>query len=1076
MPVSVHREYAEAQGEGLLAVPGGDERLMAVLAAAAPFHERVSGEFFAPVTGRGRRQASERTNRWLKAAVGDDEDAKRALLHHRRRSGRDLGAGLVDVRLKDPRRLPDWGYALVDFLLAQPPTAGADPASGRPGAPFVAFRRAVNRLVDIKDGTVRGVPVTPEACEDIAGQLIERLTQVCFSGFAFEAQLAGTAGEMSAWLQSPGLDVSQSGWLDRLETLPGLAYVMGMACLQWKRVVHELFDRLGADLPELRRTLWGWAAPGPVTGYSGDSGDPHNHGRVVTLLTFASGERVVYKPKDLRSVVGLMDVCTLLNNHGLPLALHTRKVVLRDDYGWEEYVTAEPGTDEDSVRRFYTRLGMLARLAQFLECRDLWADNLVARGDTPVFIDLENILQARISKPAHLSDRIQSLWGRVEDTVVKTAVVTFPRVIAGGVQAQDIGCLAPLQEQVAENSYGYPLGWEAPPYRPTWGAGELADPRRYADEVIEGYRQMQACLTRNQELLADVRGPLALLRDAPVRYIWRSTWDCVELLRMSVSPGALIDGVAREVCLAHLFRSARETLREDPGRTDILEIVEQEIDAFRRMDVPLFVSRPASDSVFTPDGVEIPGHFSGTAWQRLQDRVADLAGFPVEEHLAVLDTCLDLTGAGELPASFPSPGPRPRTMREIGLHAYDLSGRQEEPQAEVLLARAGELADEVLAGAVPLGSPPGSLTGRPPGERSGWIGVVTYPAHGLDQIEPLHGDLLTGTAGLAVFLAELYANTGAPAHWTAAQDALDASVEFATLSTRSAFYRRMCGTLAPVGAFVGVGSAIYALSRCGAALADTRLVERAAALVPLAEGELSLPTSAEPVLGRAGLLLALNKLREASPVPVPAADELAARLHAELLAEFTSGATVVSGGAGGMGGAARRPYPDRVPALEGLPTGVDGLVWALAAGAAAIGEQDACATTLAAHRFALDTPGSLLAAVATAHLLTGEVPGGLRERVARHCAPDPGRSCVRLVVDAEVALHTARLTGDQALARSARSLAAELLRRRDHTGRWFADRRRADRLTLSAVNGLAAAGLTLLRLADDQVASLRLAH
>ncbi|MEV4017509.1 type 2 lanthipeptide synthetase LanM [Nonomuraea angiospora] len=1065
MTVSVHAGYAEAQGEGLLAVPGGDERLIAVLAAAAPFPERASGEFFVPVAGRSPRQASERTKRWLKAAVGDDEDAKRALLHHRRRSGRDLGAGLVDVRLADPRRLPDWGYALVDFLLAQPPTAAADPASGRPGSPFVAFRRAVNRLVDMKDGTVRGVPVTPEACEDIAGQLIERLTQVCFSGFAFEAQLAGTANDVSAWLQSPGLDVSQSGWLDRLETLPGLAYVMGMACLQWRRVVHELFDRLNADLPELRRTLWGWTAPGPVTGYSGDSGDPHNHGRVVTLLTFASGERVVYKPKDLRSVVGLMDVCTLLNNHGLPLTLHTRAVVLRDGYGWEEYVTAEPATDEDSVRRYYTRLGMLARLAQFLECRDLWADNLVAKGDTPVFIDLENVLQARISKPALIGDRIQSLWGQVEETVVKTAVISFPRVIAGGVQAHDIGCMAGLQEQVAQNPQWYPLGWEAPPYRPTWGAGELADPSRYADEVAEGYRQMQDCLTRNRELLADARGPLALLEDAPVRYIWRSTWDCVELLGMSLSPGALIDGMAREVTLAHLFRSARETLRRDPGREDILEIVEQEIDAFRRMDVPLFVSRPGSDSVFTPDGVEIPGHFSGTAWQRLQDRLADLAGFPVDEQLAVLETCLDFTGAGQLPTLFPGPGPRPRTVREIGQYVYDLSGRRAEPEAEVLLARAGELADQVLASAVSLGTP----AGGPVGERSGWIGVVTYPAHGLDQVEPLQGDLLTGTAGLAVFLAELYANTGAPGHWTAAQDALDASAEFATLSTQSGVYRRMCGTLAPVGAFVGLGSTIYALSRCGATLADTRLVERAVALVPLAEAQLSLPTCAEPVLGRAGLLLALHKLREAAPMAVPEAEALAARLHEELLAELAGG------------GAARSPYPPGVPALDGVPTGVDGLVWALAASAGALGEAGpgktgAAAAPLLAHRFALDTPGSLLAAVATAHLLTGEVPGDLRERVARYCAPDAGRSCARLVVDAEVALHTARLTGDGALERSARELAAELLRRRDHTGRWFADRRRADRLSLSATDGLAAAGLTLLRLADDQVASLRLVH
>ncbi|SDL13249.1 Lantibiotic modifying enzyme [Nonomuraea maritima] len=1051
--------YADPETEGLLAVPGGDERLIAVLGTAAPFSERVSGEFFTPVPTRNPRQASERTARWLKAAVGDDESARRALFQHRRRSGRDLGAGLVDVRVTDPRRLPEWAYALVDFLLAQPPTAAADPAAGRPGAPFVAFRRAVKRLVDFTEGHVRGVPVTADAREDIAGQLIERLTQVCYAGFAFEAQMSGSNNDALGWLRTPGFDVSQAGWLDRLETLPGLAYVMGMACLQWRRVVHELFDRLGADLPELRRTLWGWADPGPVTGYSGDSGDLHNHGRVVTLLTFASGQRVVYKPKDLRSVAGLMDVCTLLNNHGLPLDLHTRHVIRRDGYGWEEYVTALPCDDEESARRYYTRLGMMSRLAQLLECRDLWADNLVAVGERPAFIDLENVLQARISKPSLIGERIQSLWGRVEETVAKTAVVSFPRVIAGGVRAQDIGCMAALQEQVAENSHGYPPGWEAPPYRPSLVDGGLADPRDYPEEVAAGYRMMQDCLERNRELLADPTGPLALLRDAPVRYIWRSTWDCVELLGRSLSPASLVDGVAREICLAHLFRSARETLREDSARSDILEIVEQEIDAFRRMDVPLFVSLPRSESVFTPDEVEIPGHFEGTAWQRLTDRIAGLTGFPVEEHVAVLHTCLDFVGAAPPAADVPAPGRPPRTLPELGLRAFAESAAGQGPPTEVLLARATEIAESVLATAVPLGGASG--------DRRGWLGVVSYPAHGLDQVEPLQGDLLTGTAGLAVFLAELYADTGAPSHWTAAQDALDATVEFATLSARSAFFRRMSGGTSPVGAFVGTGAAIYALSRCGGPLADAELVRRAAELLPLAAAQLDGNTTAEPVFGRAGLLQAVHKLREVAVTPIPAADELADRLHGELLAELTRPA---------VPGRTREPYPPGMGVLDGLPSGTDGLVWALTSSADALNRMEPALEAVSGHRFALDTPGSLFAAVAADHLLTGDVSAELRERVARQCAPRARRSCERLVVDAELALHTARLAGDAGLAATAQALVGELLRRRERTGRWFSDRRRADRLTLSAVNGLAAAGLTLLRFADDQVDSLRLVN
>ncbi len=116
-----------------------------MIAAAAPFHERVAGDHFVPSRGGtgGRRPSAPSAGSRRRSATTRRPSA---LLHHRNKSGRDLGAGLVDVQLADPRRLPDWGYALVDFLLARPPTAAADPATGRPGAPFVAFRRAMNRL------------------------------------------------------------------------------------------------------------------------------------------------------------------------------------------------------------------------------------------------------------------------------------------------------------------------------------------------------------------------------------------------------------------------------------------------------------------------------------------------------------------------------------------------------------------------------------------------------------------------------------------------------------------------------------------------------------------------------------------------------------------------------------------------------------------------------------------------------------------------------------------------------------------------------------------------------------------
>jgi hypothetical protein len=318
---------------------------------------------------------------------------------------------------------------------------------------------------------------------------------------------------------------------------------------------------------------------------------------------------------------------------------------------------------------------------------------------------------------------------------------------------------------------------------------------------------------------------------------------------------------------------------------------------------------------------------------------------------------------------------------------------------------------------------------------------------GLDQIEPLQGDLLTGTAGIAVFLAELYQSTGKPAYWAFAQDALTATSEFVAVSGRSGAYRRLCGGRPAVGGFVGIGSAIYALARCGQVIGDPQLLDRATALVPVAAARLSTgDTLADPVLGRAGLLLALLKLVDARPAADPG--DLCGLLYDQLSAELTAGID--------------RAYPPGVALLDGLPTGAAGVTMALARYAARYRPADL--DRIGALELPVGTPGDRLAAIAVATVTGAAVP------------PEAGVQAARgtdLLDRIEAGLAAYRATGEDAYRTGAHTALRALLKRRAGQGRWLPDRRRTDRLQMSAVNGVAAIGLACLALADDDVTSLR---
>jgi hypothetical protein len=161
-------------------------------------------------------------------------------------------------------------------------------------------------------------------------------------------------------------------------------------------------------------------------------------------------------------------------------------------------------------------------------------------------------------------------------------------------------------------------------------------------------------------------------------------------------------------------------------------------------------------------------------------------------------------------------------------------------------------------------------------------------------------------------------------------------------------------------------------------------------------------------------------------------------------------------------------YPTGIRLLDAVPTGSAGVAMALARYASAQGGRDFDPVA----RIVVDptTPGTLLGATAAAASMGQPLPDA---GAVLDIGPNPPRS-TDLLNRAEVALTAFRATNDEMHRASAHAAVRTLLARRRGKGRWFPDRRRPDRMQLSAVDGVAAVGLACLALAEEDVTSLRL--
>lgn len=83
-----------------------------------------------------------------------------------------------------------------------------------------------------------------------------------------------------------------------------------------------------------------------------------------------------------------------MNRSGAPVELKAVRAIVRDGYGWTEFIDHTGCADEQGCKRFFRRAGAWLALFHCFAGTDMHQENMIATGDHPAPIDLEMILQA----------------------------------------------------------------------------------------------------------------------------------------------------------------------------------------------------------------------------------------------------------------------------------------------------------------------------------------------------------------------------------------------------------------------------------------------------------------------------------------------------------------------------------------------------------------------------------------------------------------------------------------------------------------------------------------------------------
>ncbi|MDD4565932.1 MAG: DUF4135 domain-containing protein [Eubacteriales bacterium] len=252
---------------------------------------------------------------------------------------------------------------------------------------------------------------------------------------------------------------------------------------------------------------------GKVENIDGGVADIHG-GRCVHILTFESGEKIVYKPRDLRLDQLWGSFLNFLTDKAELDRFKTYQCIIKDNYGFEEFVQASPVADQEEFKEFYFNFGFLLGAIYFLQGSDFHSENVIACGKYPVLIDLETIV--RSGNITAFLDVVSSAKPFELDSVMRSNLLPY---------------LSPGKN--------YKAGYDALtvrlpgamnlPYTPD-GAYETG--REHADDVIGGFELCYRTLLDYGRDLFLEGGALDGIKTCSARFLIRDTGDYVKYLKL----------------------------------------------------------------------------------------------------------------------------------------------------------------------------------------------------------------------------------------------------------------------------------------------------------------------------------------------------------------------------------------------------------------------------------------------------------------------------------------------------------------------------------------------------------------
>jgi type 2 lantibiotic biosynthesis protein LanM len=615
---------------------------------AEAFLDRLERARESGLLGRGQSAISipaKQIEKWKAASGLGDDSLFRLRLRSDSISEHDLAVLVEPAHVwvqYSPNQLPLWLELLVravtDIAVASQGISDYSLDTGRPSI------RLFKPLVDLTSRHIlrvlENVPAVSRVnsgviCDWAVGCAASRIETMSARTIALELNVARLRGKLSG--ETPAARFEN--FLDQLSRpadlatfwleYPSLARQCSSILIQGIEIAKEFASRLAEDWTTLNTVFSADGRIGEIESIDSDYGDYHSNGRSVSLVTFSTGIKIMYKPRPILVELHFQRILSWLNDRGATPAFRVLKLLARRDYGWAEFVEPAECLSQQELVRFYRRQGANAVLLRTLACTDIHFENVIASGEHPVLVDVETLLHPRVPTRPISDPDIASADEVLRGSVLSTGLLPvavesaqFADLDMSGLahvtpESHVIKGLTPIDRGTDAMRFIVTTLESKPGKNVPTMSGRVATFKKYSHEILRGFLDMYDLLLDLKEELLESEGPLRPFPAEQARAILRRSQEYSAVLEAVSHPDMLRDALERDFVFDRLWRISK-------NYPYMVAAVSEECRQLRQHDIPRFEAVPESRALLAGGREICASFFSASGMTEARERIASM--------------------------------------------------------------------------------------------------------------------------------------------------------------------------------------------------------------------------------------------------------------------------------------------------------------------------------------------------------------------------------------------------------------------------------------------------------------------